>query len=228
MSNFSQGVIALIPAYNEVEHIGTVVRAALKHLPVLVVDDGSSDATVEAARAAGANVLVQSPNQGKGAALIAGFRQIILDGFHAAITLDADGQHDPAEIPAFLETYRNNRADLIIGRRNFTLMPFIRRLSNTVGTQIFSWALGRPVPDNQSGYRLLSQRLMGSMLEMSKNERGFEFEVEMIVQCILNGYALDWVPIRTIYAGEKSHISPLKHGLKFLQVSWRTWLLMHS
>ena len=194
---------------------------------MLVVDDGSTDQTAEIARSAGAQALIQQPNQGKGAALLAGFKQLLLDGVQAVITLDADGQHDPAEIPAFLEAYSQRSADLIIGQRNFSRMPFVRRMSNIIGTQVFSWALGRPVPDNQSGYRLLSGRLMRSMLEMRRNERGFEFEVEMIVQCILNGYNLDWVPIRTIYAGEKSHIRPLKHTIKFMQVSWRTWRVMH-
>ncbi len=227
MTNSTQGVAALIPAFNEVEHIRTVVQSVGAYLPVLVVDDGSSDQTAAAARSAGAQVLIQQPNQGKGAALLAGFKQVLQDGFRAVITLDADGQHDPAEIPAFLDAYSQHNADLIIGRRNFSLMPIVRRMSNTIGTQIFSWALGRPVPDNQSGYRLLSERLMHTMLAMRENERGFEFEVEMIVQCILNEYKLDWVPIRTIYADEKSHISPLKHGLKFMQVSWRTWRVMH-
>ena len=85
-------------------------------------------------------------------------------------------------------------------------MPPVRRLSNTLGTLVFSLAARRSIPDNQSGYRLISRRLMEEMLVPS--EQGFEFEVEMIIKCIQRDYHLEWVPIRTIYADENSHIKP--------------------
>jgi len=94
--------LALVAAFNEAARIRDVVREASAHLPVLVVDDGSSDATASEAEAAGASVLIQRPNQGKGAALRAGFRWALERGFDAVVTLDGDGQHDPATIPAFL------------------------------------------------------------------------------------------------------------------------------
>jgi glycosyltransferase involved in cell wall biosynthesis len=164
--------------------------------------------------------LPQIPNQGKGAALRAGFQRAIDEGYGAVLTLDADGQHDPAEIPNFLQTYRVDRADLIIGSRDFDQMPWVRRLANSLGRRAFSWALGQYMPDNQSGYRLISRRLMEAML--ASGEQGFEFEVEMIVVCVQQGFKLDWVPIRTIYAGEGSHINPLQHTLNFLRVVWQT------
>ncbi|NIP78700.1 MAG: glycosyltransferase, partial [Gemmatimonadetes bacterium] len=95
--------LAIIPAYDAAHRVGDVVRGASRHLPVLVVDDGSEDETAAVARAAGGTVVRQSPNQGKGAALQAGFRHALGLGVDAVVTLDADGQHDPAEIPAFLE-----------------------------------------------------------------------------------------------------------------------------
>ncbi len=154
-------IVALIPGYNEGPRIGEVVRAAAAHLPVLVVDDGSRDDTAAQARAAGASVIEQKPNQGKGAALRAGFRRALADGAEAVLTLDADGQHDPAEIPTFLSAWAAEpRPDLVIGRRNFRAMPPIRRLSNVLGGWAISWAVGRPIPDNQSGYRLVSRRIM--------------------------------------------------------------------
>lgn len=211
--------LTLIPAYNEAPSITAVVRGALAHLPVLVIDDGSTDDTADKACMAGAEVFRQHPNQGKGAALMAGFEYALEQDCDAVLTLDADGQHDPEEIPAFLQAYAECSADLIIGQRDFTRMPPVRRVSNTLGTSILSWALGQPIPDNQSGYRLISQRLMRALREPV--ERGFEFEVEMIIVCLLHGYRLGWVPIRTIYAGEKSHISPLRHGYKFLRISLR-------
>src|SRR5690349_12474402 len=95
------GIVALIPAHDEAARIGPVVAGALRHVPVLVVDDGSSDATAATAATAGARVLSLDPNRGKGAALRAGFAVALDDGAEAVITLDGDGQHDPAEIPAF-------------------------------------------------------------------------------------------------------------------------------
>jgi glycosyltransferase involved in cell wall biosynthesis len=98
-------VMVLVPAHNEGPRIEAVVRTARRHLPVLVVDDGSADDTGDRARTAGATVVRQEPNQGKGAALRAGFRAALEQRVEAVITLDGDGQHDPAEIPGFLGTY---------------------------------------------------------------------------------------------------------------------------
>jgi glycosyltransferase involved in cell wall biosynthesis len=212
-------IAALIPAHNEASRIGPVVRDAARFLPVYVVDDGSTDETAAVARADVAAVIQQQPNQGKGAALRSGFRQAIEDGFDAVITLDGDGQHDPADIPAFLAAYRavtGNRPDLVIGRRSFRDMPFVRRLSNELGMRAVSWALGQNVPDNQSGFRLIGRRVMQRMLD--SDEAGFEFEVDMITTCIRLGGRIEWVPIRTIYAGESSHIRPLHHLASFVRV----------
>ncbi len=212
-------VLALIPAYNEAAGIAAVVAGAQAHLPALVVDDGSVDDTASLAEGAGAQVLRQVPNQGKGAALKAGFRWAIEQGYAAVLTLDADGQHDPAEIPGFLSAYRAQQADLVIGQRDFRRMPPARRLANTLGRWSFSWAVGADIPDNQSGYRLVSRRLMQALLEST--EQGFEYEVEMIAICVRRGYKLAWVPIRTIYAGEASHIRPLQHIGNYLRILWK-------
>lgn len=219
-------LLALIPAYNEAARIVPVIVGARQHLPVLVVDDGSHDETAALAERAGAQVLRQTPNQGKGAALRAGFRRALASGYEAVITLDADGQHDPAEIPTFLRLYEATRADLIIGARDFSQIPAVRRLANTLGRWSFSWAVGQPIPDNQSGYRLLTRRLMEATL--ASQEHGFEFEVDMIVVCMERSYRLEWAPIRTIYAGESSHIDPLHHIAHFSRVVWQTRRRMHK
>jgi glycosyltransferase involved in cell wall biosynthesis len=219
-------VMALIPAYNEARCIVPVIQGALTHLPVLVVDDGSRDDTAALSAQAGAQVLRQIPNQGKGAALKAGFRQALSQGYDAILTLDADGQHDPAEIPAFLAANRQAPADLLVGARDFSQMPLPRRLANSSGQALFSWAVGQPIRDNQSGYRLVSRRLAEASLQAQMG--GFEFEVEMIVLCIQRGYRLGWVPIRTIYAGQSSHIDPLRHVGRFLRLIGRTHRIMQA
>jgi glycosyltransferase involved in cell wall biosynthesis len=210
-------IVALIPGYNEGPRIGSVVRGALEQLPVIVVDDGSADDTAARAREAGATVIEQRPNQGKGAALRAGFRRALDQGFDAVLTLDADGQHDPSEIPSFLAAFAvDPPPDLVIGRRNFRAMPPIRRLSNTIGGKAFSWAVGQKVADNQSGYRLIGRRIMAATID--SDEGGFEFEVEMITTCVRLGGTIAWVPIRTIYAGAPSHIRPIDHLRSFIRI----------
>jgi glycosyltransferase involved in cell wall biosynthesis len=218
-------VYILIPAYNEAERIRAVIDAARSYLPVFVVDDGSSDETVAIAEQAGATVVRQQPNQGKGAALKLGFDWALKrPDCEAVITVDADGQHDPAEIPKFLHAHTANKSDLIIGYRNFDEMPLTRRLANTVAKSSLSWAMGQTILDNQSGYRLISRRLMQATLESA--EAGFEFEVDMVVLCIRRGFRLDWVPIRTIYAGEGSHIKPWHHVKNYFRVVLKTRRLM--
>ena len=210
-------IVALIPAYDEAPRIGAVIRAAQESLAVIVVDDGSTDGTAETARAAGATVIEQRPNQGKGAALRTGFKHALAAGADAILTLDADGQHDPAEIPRFLAAWRTERRpDLIVGRRDFREMPLVRRLSNVLGGRAFSWAVGREIPDNQSGYRLVSRRLAEATL--ASDEPGFAFEVEQITTCIRMGGSIAWVPVRTIYAGAPSHIRPLAHLREFVRI----------
>ena len=210
-------ILALIPGYEEGPRIAAVVDGARRFLPVVVVDDGSTDDTAGQAESAGATVLRQRPNAGKGAAIRMGFRYALEHGAVAVVTLDADGQHDPAEIPTFLAAFEAGRPELVIGRRDFGSMPPVRRLSNTLGGWLFSAAVGRRVADNQSGYRLIGRRLMSALLD--SDEQGFEFEVEMIARCIALGLPMTDVPIRTIYAGEPSHIRPWAHFTSFLRVS---------
>jgi glycosyltransferase involved in cell wall biosynthesis len=215
-------VLALVPGFEEGPRIAGVVEAALRHLPVLVVDDGSTDDTAAVAQAAGARVIRQVPNAGKGAALRAGFRLALDEGWEAVVTLDADGQHDPDEIARFVAAFAapgasGPRPELVIGRRDFARMPPVRRLANTLGTAAFSWAVGQPIADNQSGYRLLGRRLMLATLD--SQERGFEFEVEMIAVCLRRGWTLSWVPISTIYAGEPSHVKPMAHLRHFVRAT---------
>lgn len=214
-------VLILIPAYNESERIPAVIKASMAYGPVLVVDDGSKDSTAAVAQAAGAEVIRQEPNQGKGAALIRGFQHGLEHDYDAVLTLDADGQHDPAEIPLFIRDFVTNSSDLIIGKRDFSKMPFPRNITNRIGTWSFSDAMQQYIPDNQSGYRLHSRRLLEEALK--SNEHGFEFEVEIILKCVLKGYKISWIPIKTIYNDKQnSKITPLRHAWRFYRLVYQT------
>lgn len=209
-------IVALIPAYNADRFVGDVVRRAGAHLPVIAVNDGSKDGTLAELRTTDATVIDQQPNQGKGVALRTGFARALEMGADAVIQLDADGQHDPTEIPLFVRKFQETGADLIIGERDFAGMPLVRRISNTIGRSAFSWAIGRKVRDNQSGYRLLSRRLIQEVLQ--SKEHGYEFEMEMILVAVKRGWPIAGVPIRTIYGDEKSNIKPVQHVVHFFRM----------
>jgi glycosyltransferase involved in cell wall biosynthesis len=210
--------VAIVPAFNEERNVGRVLdelRELDPGLEVVVVSDGSTDRTVEVALARGAHVIRLPFNLGIGGAVQTGFRFAWEEGYELAVRLDGDGQHDPAEIPRFLAAWAE-RPDLVVGRRNYRAMPPARRLSNELGRLAFSWAVGREIPDNQSGYRLVSRRLAEATL--ASDEPGFAFEVEQITSCIRMGGTIAWVPIRTIYAGAPSHIRPITHLREFVRI----------
>ncbi len=213
-------IIALIPAYNEARFIGDVVKAAARHVPVVVIDDGSSDGTGGVAALAGAKVIAHARNSGKGKALLTGFDYAINRKVDAAITMDADGQHDPDEIPLFIEAFRAGKGDIIIGQRQYSKMPAKSQFGNRIGSFFLRLAMGRPIPDNQSGYRLFSLQAMKKVRPTSTR---FEAEVEMILRADFAGLTIGWVPIKTIYNEKKSHFRPLQESALFFKMTWRIW-----
>jgi glycosyltransferase involved in cell wall biosynthesis len=212
----SPPILALIPAWNEAARLVPVVEGVRVYLPVLVVDDGSQDETPAVAEAAGATVVRHPQNRGKGVALKTGFDWALVQGYEAVITLDADGQHDPADVGKFLDAYRAGAGDLIVGRRDFGKMPFVRRCVNPFGSWLLSRALGVRIHDNQSGYRLYTRHLLEN-LDLAAT--GFELEVEVIIQAVCQGMRIGWVDIRTIYGVDKvSYFHPVKDTAKFLRM----------
>ncbi len=209
-------VLTLIPAWNEVDFIAPIVSAIVPHYALLVVDDGSTDATPQVAAELGAVVVSHKQNMGKGIALLSGFQWAIDNGYDIVITLDADGQHDPQEIPRFIERYELCSADLIIGRRDFRRMPFPNNFANRIGSFLLSLALRQRIYDNQSGYRLHTRRLLQSL---DLQATGFDLEVEMVIMAVCNAFQLDWIDIRTIYGtGKKSYFHPWHDSLRFLKM----------
>jgi glycosyltransferase involved in cell wall biosynthesis len=212
-------ILALIPAWNEAARIGPIVEKTRTYLPVLVVDDGSHDETAAVAEAAGATVVRHPENRGKGVALTTGFAWALEHGYEAVLTLDADGQHDPADVEKFLAAYRAGARDFIIGRRDSRQMPFPRFFTNPFGSWLLSRALGTRIYDNQSGFRVYGRRMLEAL---DRTATGFEFEVEVIVQAVREGIPIDWVDIRTIYNINKvSYFHPIKDTLRFFKMVGR-------
>jgi len=192
-------LLAIIPAYNSGPFIGRVIDETSRHVSdILVVDDGSTDNTVDAAKARGAEIIRHEANKGKGSALKSGFGYAIAKGFEQVITIDGDGQHDPAYIPAFISTFEATRADLIIGSRKTDLadMPFDRRCSNFLTSLILSWLLGAHIEDSQSGFRLLSVKMLESLKLTSDR---YQIESEIIIKAARAGFKIAYVPIKVVY-----------------------------
>jgi glycosyltransferase involved in cell wall biosynthesis len=189
-------VCALIPAYNEAPHIAAVARGAARHVAeVVVIDDGSTDGTYEAAASAGVTCLRMPRNQGKAVALRAGLEYAQARDFTHVLTLDGDGQHLPEDIPALLDA---GAADLVIGARGFDRagMPRSRYFSNTVGSKVASWLVGREILDSQSGFRLIRlERLRGVRLR----SRCYEFEMELLIKVVRGGGTVGHAPVRAVY-----------------------------
>jgi glycosyltransferase involved in cell wall biosynthesis len=200
------GVAVVIPAYQAAATIADVVQRARRAAPgavVYVVDDGSTDATGDEGRRSGAQVLVHGQNQGKGAALRTGMDRALADGAEIVVTLDADGQHPPEEIPRLASPIARAEADLVLGARaRAGAMPWARRCTNRVSAALASRVGGVAVPDAQTGYRALT-RAVAEMIRPS--ERGYDFETAFLLAALAGGVRVRSVPVATIYEGRHSH-----------------------
>ena len=201
-------VAALVPAYQAAAHLGEVLLG-LQALPapphVLVVDDGSRDATAQVARQFGVQVLSFAANRGKGHALLAGFAA--LAPFDAIVTLDADGQHLPEYLPAFVAA-ADAGADLVLGCRELTPnMPVQRRFANAFSSGWCSLIAGQPIRDSQCGYRLYRRNVIAATPVRASR---YEVETEMAVRAARLGFRIAEVRIPTVYGDETSHLSPTR------------------
>jgi glycosyltransferase involved in cell wall biosynthesis len=211
-------VLILIPAYNEAAHIAEVVKGVLRQgLDVLVVDDCSSDETGARAAEAGAVVLRHDVNGGKGRAITTGFAYAVANGYDAVLSLDGDGQHDPEDIPAFLQMAGDERIDVIIGTRmrDVRTMPLVRRVTNRVLSLLISLTAHAKITDTQSGYRLVRTHVWGAFPMQSHS---FDFESEFLLRAGRLGFRVAEVRVRTIYGDEVSKINPLKESLRFARL----------
>jgi len=220
-------IAAAIPAYQAAPSVGAVVTGTLAQLSeVLVVDDGSTDGTGEAARKAGARLLSFPVNRGKGAALAAAFADLFGRGFDGVITLDADGQHLPEEIPKLLPEVEAG-GDLVLGVRDhlFGEMSTVRRASNRLSSRAISFAAGQRLTDIQTGFRYYSRRLVEAV---GFPEARFEAESAVVVRAARRGFRVVTLPVHLGFADGRttSHYRPLIDSLRIAGAVTRARLEM--
>jgi glycosyltransferase involved in cell wall biosynthesis len=211
----------IMPAYNEERHIlDTVKSVREKGFDVVVVDDGSSDQTVERAREAGAIVVQQARNMGKGEALQAGFRYAEEAGYDAVITMDSDGQHLPDDLVNFTSCHETTGAKAVIGNRMDETddMPFIRKATNRTMSRWLSRIMHQEVPDTQNGYRLYACEILPLVGSRSK---GFAAESEVLLHLAENDIIIASVPVQTVYGDESSKINPFKDTWRFFRMLFK-------
>ena len=212
---------AVIPAFNEAATIEAVVLATLPYVDhVIVVDDGSADETASLATAAGATVLHHEINRGKGGSLVSGIERALELGAAAIVTLDADGQHDPATISGLLSALAGSPDDLVLGARvvDRANMPRGRRWGNAQGNFWLSWATGQPLPDSQSGLRAASAGLWRLILAHCHRHRRFVFESAALIATARSGAMIRHVPVAAIYrpGARPSHYRPARDTLPII------------
>jgi glycosyltransferase involved in cell wall biosynthesis len=209
-------IIALIPAYNEERFIGSLVLAVQPFVDhVVVVDDGSRDHTAEIAQRAGVTVIRQQVNQGKAAAINAGFSYIRQLNPSAVVMLDGDGQHCADDIPAVLDPILRGLADMVIGSRFLTVkskIPAYRKIGQHGLTVVTNIASGLSVGDSQSGFRAFSAE---ALKHISFSQGGFSIESELQFLAREHKLRVVEVPIRVIYE-EPAKRSPFGHGMQVI------------
>lgn len=208
-------ICIVIPAYNESGNIGLLVeRLRRKHLDVVVVDDGSTDATGDIAREKGASVIRHQQKNGKGYSLQKGFDYALQRGYEGVITMDGDGQHDVGDIDQFIEAAQEHKASVINGNRmtDSRGMPWVRFCTNKFMSRLISLACRQRMTDTQCGYRYIGCEVLQAINLFC---RGFEIETEILMKACKKGFKVYDVPIKTIYRDEKSKINPLKDTVRF-------------
>lgn len=211
----------LIPSLDCERTIAAVVGAARAHADtVLVVDDGSADATAAAAEAAGAEVLRHPRNRGKGAALRSGLELLRRRGCGHVVTMDGDGQHLAEEIPALLRASEAEPTAIVIGARQFeqlTVAP-IKLFGNRFANRWVEIACGQVLPDTQSGFRLYP---LAATLALGCRADRFAFETEVLIRAARAGVPIRSVPVRAFYPPIEerlSHFRPFADTVRIIFV----------
>jgi glycosyltransferase involved in cell wall biosynthesis len=204
---------AIIPVFNEQRTIADIVRRTARQVErIIVVDDGSTDGSCEAAGGSGVAILRQPENRGKGAALLRGIEYARNAGAVFVITLDADGQHPPECIPDLL---RHADPDhIVIGSRvaGAQAIPTARLWANRTANFFISWAAGHWIEDTQCGFRIYPLRLFDGIRLRANRRSGFVFESEILIEACRNGFQVTPVAVPALYASvlqRPSHFRPV-------------------
>lgn len=209
----------VLPARNEQDAVGgtvAAVRALYPEAEILVVDDGSSDATADVAARAGAHVISRPYGMGNGAAIKAGARAARGD---VIVFMDADGQHDAADIARLLQRMEEGY-DMVVGARNAGSQASVGRgLANAFYNRLASWMTGHRILDLTSGFRAVRAARFREFLHLLPN--GFSYPTTSTMAFFRSAYAVAYVPIVAAPRIGRSHIQPLRDGLRFLLIIFK-------
>ncbi len=219
MNSLNQGnnCCAVIPFFNEKKYLKSVVNNTLKYVDkIFAVDDGSSDGSaIDISGIENVSIISLDRNYGKGFALQAGFNEAVKYEYDIVITLDADNQHDPDFIPAFIEGIK--KYDIVIGNRfkNLQSMPVHRVVSNKITSFLLSLRTGESVLDSQCGYRAYKTNVLR---KIKTSFNGYEAESEVILLAAKKKLSIGFVDISTIYGDETSKMNNLNAITGFIKV----------
>ncbi len=211
----------VLPAYNAAKTIGPLVQSIKSQgLPVVVVDDGSTDNTAAIAAQHGALVISHLRNQGKGRALRTGFEHALRATYEAVVTMDSDGQHHPEDIPKFIQAAERQHAGIVVGNRmGSAVMPFMRRHTNRVMSRLISALSRQEIPDSQCGFRLIHREVLATVPLRSRH---YEIETELLLAASRRRWKTISVPIQATYNnGAVSYIRPLQDTVRFFMLLLR-------
>ena len=217
----------VIPSYNEAATVRDVALRARRHCPnVIVVDDGSADGTAQALVGLDVTVLRNEENLGKAGSLTRGFEHALAHGAAGVMTLDADGQHAPEEIPLFLEQTVQYPAAFIIGvrRRDQRRTLFWRYAANRIADFWIGWAAGMPIEDSQSGFRLYPARLLRTVTIPHGRQESFVYESEILIEAARQGFDFKNVAVSVSPRSgpSPSHFRPLLDIARIVRmVAWK-------
>jgi len=208
-------IVAAIPSLNAEASIGDIVTRARGYVnQVIVIEDGSRDATLRIARAAGALVLSHGNIRGYGNSIKSCFEEAKKNNVDILVILDSDGQHDPEEIPLFIKPLIDGEADMVIGSRFLGVennMPQYRKLGIGIVTWLFNVGSKVKVTDAQSGFRAYSKKVLDAL---SLVENGMGVSVEIPVKVRVKGFTIKEVPISCYYHRGSSTMNPVLQGLQ--------------
>ena len=219
----------VIPAFNEMRTIRAVAEDALREASiVIVVDDGSTDGTLDALAGLPVRIVRHANNLGKAAALWSGFDVALAEGVDYVATIDGDGQHHASDLRRLVQAALLHPSAIIIGARllDRANAPVSRRIANRVADFWISWAAGYPIADSQSGERLYPASLLRVVEAAHDRRTSFTFESEVLIRGMRRGYSSVSVPVRTIYAsgGRRSHFRPVRDIARIVSMVARALL----